>query len=149
MAVGARVEFKLNLKDQAKLLAAYKRVGEVAGQKALRRIADDAVDPMLAAVRANTPVGETGNLRRHNKEQLWSGFRSRVVWEVANTANHAHLVEFGHRQVAGGRLEKGGKIIGSVPPHPFFRPAVDATKNIVQDRAAKGVGRFVDRAYER
>lgn len=159
MAVRVDVDFKINKADQAKLLAAYKRVGEVAGQKELARIAEDSMDPMLAAVKAKTPLGPShttkkgvrrgGSLRRGNISQKWSGFRSRVVWEVANSAPHAHLVEYGHRQVAGGRVGKGGRVIGSVPPHPFMRPAVDATKDIVQRKVEVGIRRFVERAFSR
>lgn len=37
---------------------------------------------------------------------------------VIARAPHAHLVEFGHVMV------KNGKVLGSVPAHPFLRPAV-------------------------
>jgi len=43
----------------------------------------------------------------------------------------ARLVEFGHRTRAKsetGKSKKSGAIIGHVPPHPFMRPAFDASK---------------------
>lgn len=41
---------------------------------------------------------------------------------------HAHLVEYGHSVVVGGKKGKGGKVIGFVPPKPFLRPAFDNKK---------------------
>jgi len=39
---------------------------------------------------------------------------------VVASAPHAHLVEYGHVFVA------HGKVCGSVPPHPYLRPACEA-----------------------
>jgi len=145
-----KIGLEFNYRDLAKFELAMKRVEEAATKRELKRIAKTATTPMLAAVKVNTPRGETGGLRRGNKQQLWKASASMVDFEVANVAPHAHLVEFGHRQVTGGRLRTGrGRVIGSVPPHPFFRPAVDATKAIVQDRAGKEVGTFIKKAFER
>ena len=36
---------------------------------------------------------------------------------VYSNAPHAHLVEFGHDQI------KGGRVVGHVEAHPFLRPA--------------------------
>jgi hypothetical protein len=57
-------------------------------------------------------------------------------YDVVATSPHAHLVEFGHDEVKGGRKVasksdqakgvKPGTVIGHVPPHPFMRPAVNA-----------------------
>lgn len=44
---------------------------------------------------------------------------------VMSDAPHAHLVEFGHVLVRGGKRYQGGVEIGFVPAHPFLRPAVD------------------------
>lgn len=51
-------------------------------------------------------------------------------------APHAHLVEYGHRQIVGGRAErddrhlkgKAGREVGFVPAHPYLRPAIAATR---------------------
>jgi hypothetical protein len=44
---------------------------------------------------------------------------------VMSNAPHAHLVELGHVLVHGGKRYMGGEEIGTVPAHPFLRPAVD------------------------
>lgn len=45
-------------------------------------------------------------------------------WLVGAFAPHAHLVESGHRLTVG----KNGRVVGHVPPHPFFEPAIEAVK---------------------
>ncbi|WP_417745067.1 hypothetical protein [Rosistilla oblonga] len=41
--------------------------------------------------------------------------------------NHGWLVEFGHEI----KRTTSGKIYGFAPPHPFMRPAIDATRSVV------------------
>jgi HK97 gp10 family phage protein len=40
-------------------------------------------------------------------------------------APHAHLLEYGHQLVKGGKLGSGGRVIGFVAARPFMRPAFD------------------------
>jgi HK97 gp10 family phage protein len=61
---------------------------------------------------------------------------ARIV--AGSTAPHAPLVEYGHRIVLGkrattraGRKSQNRAIHGTVPPHPFLRPAWDATRDQV------------------
>lgn len=59
----------------------------------------------------------------------------RVVYSVswnARLAPHGHLLEFGHWQVVGGRLGKGGQKVAFVPARPFLRPALDAASQRAQ-----------------
>lgn len=56
--------------------------------------------------------------------------RERAGWQAAvdvgTNSPIAHLREFGHRMVVGGkRRGGGGRIIGQVPAYPFLRPAAD------------------------
>lgn len=56
--------------------------------------------------------------------------------EPSKAVRHAaRWVEYGHRLVSGGRLTKrgGGKIKGIVVPHPFVRPAFEATESAALD----------------
>jgi hypothetical protein len=46
-------------------------------------------------VRADTPVGKTGNLRRGIKVKEDARSSTAVSFEVRNTAPHAHLFEYG------------------------------------------------------
>jgi hypothetical protein len=84
--------------------------------------------------------------RKKNARSLWTvgpGFFGR----------QAHLVEFGHRLVRGGKnrlMEYGiqigpGKVVGWVQPHPYIRAAfegstqeaLDVIKQVVADEIAK------------
>lgn len=75
-----------------------------------------------------------------------------AVGEEAKGAQHAHLVEFGHRMVVGGSVaritgkQKGyapptknkalrgaGRVVGQVPPHPWLRPVFEARKRRALD----------------
>jgi HK97 gp10 family phage protein len=140
------VTVKVEIYGGRELERALDRIGRAAAGKALEDAALDALEPMLNAVEAKTPMGETGNLRRRNKKQIWKSSPKNVDAEVINSARHAHLVEYGHELVKGGRLGRGGRVVGSVPPHPFFRPAVDQTKSAVQNRAADNVRKIIERA---
>lgn len=65
-------------------------------------------------------------------------------------ARVAHLVEYGHRMVVGGksRLNAVGKLVGSgkakaedVPPHPFLRPAYEESAKASQEVVAQTIDR--------
>lgn len=64
-------------------------------------------------------------------------------------SNYAHLVEYGHRMVVGGKLGQGGRIVGFVPPHPFMRDAFDATEQQMKDRFFKWVNRGLQREWRK
>lgn len=81
-------------------------------------------------VKARAPVGPTGNLKRSVKAQIGKR-RGRFVAGAFSAidrkiAPHAHLVEYGHDLVKGGKKGRGGRVVGHVPAHPFFRPAWDS-----------------------
>ena len=54
-----------------------------------------------------------------------------------------HLVEFGHRLVVN-RGKNNGRFILTVPPHPFLRPAWDATQMTVLERFTEQVGSVIE-----
>lgn len=92
---------------------------------------DAGLDVILSAVDRYTPV-KTGNLKRHNKKQIWEERPGYVEGEVLNNAPHAHLVELGH----GGKHPAG--------PHPFLRTGFDAAKG----GAENAVGNVVKQRLE-
>ena len=65
---------------------------------------------------------KTGNLKQSIKIRKFNKKDIKGVSVVAGgtKAPHAHLVEFGHRQI-----DKNGNVVGDVPPHPFFRNSFD------------------------
>ena len=78
------------------------------------------------------PIGPTGNLKRSIVAKVLQrnspGEAAPAITAVDyRIAPHAHLIEFGHLIKRG----KRGKSTGFVEPHPFMRPAWDATKDQV------------------
>ena len=117
-------------------------------KQVLEKVALEALEPMLEETNRRTPV-EEGDLKRGNKKHIRKSRENFVEAEVANTAPHAHLVEFGHRNVKGGRLGKGGRQVGTIPPHPFMRPAFDATQAKVCREVGERIGREVTQRWSK
>ena len=131
------------------LAALKKRLDQVATKdaermmnKALRaggRVFETAIEER-APERPDLPSGTAlppGALRRDiSVRRVPSEPRTAVVviGPGKYTKQTAHLVEFGHRNVRGGKSRIGkdgkakgeGQVIGQVPAHPFVRPAFEA-----------------------
>lgn len=73
----------------------------------------------------------TGNLVRSTKIRKSYTDKRIMVSVVAGgrIAPHAHLVEFGHRQIT-----KDGTIVGDVPPHPYMRDAFEKNARDIESR---------------
>jgi hypothetical protein len=65
--------------------------------------------------------------------RAFTGIRPKV-------APHAHLVEYGHNRTK----VKKGPVLGFVPPHPFFRPAIDTRSGPALDMVEAALGRKID-----
>lgn len=78
----------------------------------------------------NPPGRRSGDLRKGIKSQVFTDTMTAVVG-VKKPAYHAHLLEFGHRQVT-----KDGRVIGHVAPRPFVGPTfeeeLDEVKRILR-----------------
>ena len=85
-----------------------------------------------------------------------------VARSADRAAPHAHLVEFGHRMVTRGTVERlnsersagrsrrtgrrgGGRVIGFVPPVPFVRRAFDANAQGVKLAIVAEIGRGAEK----
>jgi len=142
MAAYLRIEGAKELKAQLKKLRL-----EVGGP-----ILADAVnaggEELLEETRARAPARRgvlLANLvlRRASKSRKSGLFRkgiarARVGYRKA--ASHAGPVEVGHRIV------RAGRVLGHVPPHPFMRPAFDATKERLAQTIGRELGAGIDRA---
>ena len=89
-----------------------------------------------------------------------AGWRAAVV--VGTKQPTAHLVEFGHRLVVGGRLGRrralksgprkgeitgGGRVIGQVPAYPFLRPAADENAETAVRLIGSTLGPEIEAAF--
>ena len=84
---------------------------------------------VAAAAKANAPQGKTGNLKKGIKAKQLRQISNypRSAAAVSNSP-HDHLVEYG---TAPRIQKKTGRYTGSMPAHPFFRPAVDTNRDRV------------------
>ena len=76
----------------------------------------------------------------------------------------AHLVEYGHLQVVGGKVSRAktaagialaklsgnfaGQVVGHVPAHPFLRPAYDETRQAMVDEVRDKIREAVEAAAQ-
>ena len=93
--------------------------------------------PVLDKKTAESTALDPGELKegmRFSVRKLSDGFIRAVIGPRRGTGRAAHLVEYGHRLVKGGRSRVGpkgavgaGRVIGDVPAHPFLRPGYEAS----------------------
>lgn len=77
-----------------------------------------------------------------------------LVGPNAKTAHVARFVEYGHRQVSGGQLKvlPNGKTHGKgkagrdVPPHPFLRPAFEASLGAAETAMVASLKETIEKA---
>jgi HK97 gp10 family phage protein len=109
--------------------------------KILRAAINDGSRPILDNMKARAPVGDTGQFRRSLGRRVRTYRQSGVVVVVIgprkgfrvvtqrgtklvphDPAKIAHLLEFGHVIV------RGGKAVGHAPPYPTIGPAMEEEK---------------------
>lgn len=99
-------------------------------------------------MRRLAPEGPTRNLRRSIKvkklKRTGDNPAPFITAVDRKIAPHAHLVEWGTSD----RHHKSGKSVGVMPRKPFFRPAVDAKSNQVNDMIEADLGRLIDGAVK-
>jgi len=134
----------IELHGDKALMRAMNLLPDKVYNKVVKQAVNQAATPIRKQAQKNAPVGKTGNLKRNiiKKSKLYKN--QAVVLSVVGgqykkdpseegSANHAHLVEFGH----------GGP--KPAPPHPFMRPAFDATKGKAEAKLRRAIGKGVER----
>jgi HK97 gp10 family phage protein len=126
---------KLKLMQQATNEDATRRAVR-AGSAAIRE-AMTAEAPVLDEWTAKSTALEPGTLKegiRFSVRKLKGGVFRGIIGPRRGTRRAAHLVEYGHLLIKGGKLRIGpkgpvgdGKVIGHVPAHPFLRPAYESS----------------------
>ena len=81
----------------------------------------------------------TGNLKSsfRTKEMFTEKKQKVSVMAGGAKAPHAHLVEYGHRQVT-----SKGEVVGDVPAHPFLRPAFEEHKEALVKSLVQAIDRL-------
>jgi HK97 gp10 family phage protein len=147
MADGISIQLEGLSELQAKLDELSTKQADAAIRKALKaggeieRAAISERAPIKDTTGGSLPDGALANdivvkINRSDQGNLYA-----VVGPDKYTAWVARFVEYGHRLVRGGRsrLLKNGKTrgpgtqVGTVPEHPFIRPAFESTRQEVVD----------------
>jgi HK97 gp10 family phage protein len=98
-----------------------------------------AAQMVLNAAMSKAPV-KTGNLKAHFRVHMEGDLsRQSVGATVENTANHAHLIEYGHIMTTNNLGRGKGRFIKVVPAKPFIRPALEGNSQEVIDKMVNGV----------
>lgn len=121
-------------------------------RKVVRQMTGRMATPIVKAAQRNLEAVQSDkargvlakNLTKRTKTYVRLGAVVTVIGGKWSDAPHAHLVEFGHRMVVGGTVERlkggligiskrtgrrgGGLVVGQVAAKPFMRPAFDSTK---------------------
>lgn len=101
----------------------------VSRNKALKR---NAAKSLEAAMYLAAPKGETGRLKRSIKFLPFRKSQDVFVGPDYKIAPHAHLVEFGHKQVT-----KEGRAVGFVEGKHFIQKSYNYTKETVLNQLIK------------
>lgn len=131
----ARIEGDRELLDRLRKLGGPALAGTM--REAVIRAAQPILDDMRQRIHSVSGdlAGSLGISLRNGKTGIWEGVR---IGPQPPKGAHAHLVEFGHRQVT-----KDGRVVGNVPAHPFARPAIRAKRSeairIIEDRLREAV----------
>lgn len=96
-----------------------------------------AAKPLVAAAQSIAPIGKTGNLKKSIGAVKIAISKANEIGTVhvgprrkgGYRGNHGHLVEFGTAQ----RFHKSGKSVGVMPKKPFMSPALDRTKDQIEN----------------
>lgn len=129
----------IKLTGMDSFLAGYRKAAGVVSDKEVAGIMLAGARVIAKAVRRRAPKGPTGNLKKGVRAKKFRRFKVHqpAAWAgtIHKLAPHAHLVEYGHR------LVRGGQEVGFVRGHPFFRPAVQETRDQVKAVVTKGLAR--------
>lgn len=107
-------------------------------QDGLKNIAKD----FKKSVRKRTPDGQNhkGDIATKLRKKFHIKMRDEGLISEANIYNdapHFHLVENGHQLVRGGKLGKGGKVVGFVQGKHMMEKTKDEYEEIVPERFKK------------
>jgi len=137
-------QFAIELHGDKALMRAMKVLPDKVYNKVVKQAVNQAATPIRKAIEKAAPIGPTGNLRSHiiKKTKIYKkaatvitvvGGQYKRKKDEEGSANHAHLVEFGH----------GGP--KPAPPHPFMRPAFEANKGKAEAKLRRAIGKGVER----
>lgn len=149
--------FRINLTGDMQLQRALKRLDRRAEKNAVKRAVRREATRVRRVLKAHTPVGLTGRLRRSvtKREKVYGSAFVVVVGPDYGIAPHAHLVEEGTqpRYRHSAAIEEGQPgqpgYTGVMPAQHFQRRAWGRMVDRVRSRMADNIGNEVEREVAR
>lgn len=150
----AKPTVRVRVEGLRELNAALSELPKATGRNVLKRTAEKALKPFIEMARQLVPV-LSGRLKnslkistRLSRRQASLARKEKKsyleMYAGASALPHAHLVEFGTKNIKGAvRSSKG------LPAQPFMRPAWDQTKNRVLEITKTELGKEIDIAAKR
>lgn len=143
---------RFQITGQTEISKALQGLASAVQKKVAMEAMEEAVQPVVVVARLLAPVGETGRLRDSIGFAVRQYRRGQVTYGVigarrgfgvtsadgsrTDPANYAHLVEYGHAVA--------GDAVAYVDPHPFLRPAWEATKARVLVILGQAIGSGIE-----
>lgn len=136
------LELEMEIEGLDELLNDLKQLPQKLRRNALRSGIDWGAREVRDAAKRTTAFSDhRGNLRDSivmKRERL--GARWEAVARVLAEAPHAHLVEYGHRQV-----NVKGEQTGDVDAHPFLVPAIEENRERIKKTIKERIRKYLDK----
>lgn len=130
---------------------ALQALPDAVAKRVIKQAIRESLKPIRAAVRAETPVGRTGLLKKNIKIRSAKRTRKQRIWLDVGTSEkdyvgkqfYGAMVEFGHDLVRGGHKKSGGRVVGHVDGRHFmeraFESTAEAAKHDAETRIRAGI----------
>ena len=132
----------IRVKGTREVNKAVKQAKKRLSHKEISSIFQQGAEMMENETQRRIPKGDTGNLRNATVVREMS--KEPVVFIAGidrKVAPHSHLIEYG----TGARYHKSGKYVGEVEANPYFRPAYDSVRGVIENHIVTQLRRRVER----
>lgn len=122
-SAGSEIEFSVDMSGVREAISKLQQVPEKLTRKLLRGAMSKSLNQLSQDVKANAPVGKTGNLRKGIKKRVsFAKKNGGWIWgEVYGTARHTHLLEMGWNLY--GHKKHGHQFLKRIEGRRFMRKA--------------------------
>lgn len=142
--------FKFKFEGLEEFQATIKKASEAVGPDRVEPIALKVAKTVAKAVKSKIKVSKLPK-KKHLKNAVVAKMLDRIGRNPASAiaamdwkkGPHAYLVEYGHAMVS-----HSGEVVGQVPPHPYFRPAVDENAGRMLNEMENELGKLIEEAIK-
>jgi HK97 gp10 family phage protein len=152
--------FDITLLGDKELMSVLTNLPYKVQHKVLKRVVNDAANPMVKEIRANTPVGPTGNLKKSIGKKAGRSKKSAVVFVGPRIGGKSDASMKGYvaniLEHSKGRVRKPkGKLLSTpwgprrfvrgFPARPFVRPAMKRSIKTVENNMFTSLRKIIQK----